>query len=233
MTMEHARVDVFLRRTRDAMSGTNLGARLCDASVALMGGGSVAIILMGDTGPATVLGSSDAVAATLEELQFTLSEGPGLDAHASGVPSLAPQLGDPASHRWPAFAPAATELGVGAVFGFPLRVGAIRLGALDLSRTRAGELSPEQERDAVIAATVITEVVLALDVGLPPDQLPQAIEHGGLMRADVHQAAGMVSEQLGISVVDALVRLRAHAYAEDRPISEVAREVVNWWLRIE
>ena len=165
-------------------------------------------MLMGDTGQATSLGASDELAATLEELQFTLGEGPGFDAHASGMPSLAPRLGDPVSHRWPTFAPAASDLGVGAAFGFPLRVGAIRLGALDLYRPRSGELSAEQARDAVMAAAVVTDAVLALHAGSRPDLLPQAIEPGQLLRAEVHQAAGMVSEQLGISVADALVRFR-------------------------
>lgn len=231
MTTNGVRVDEFLGRARDAGQHADLGARLCDAAVALMGGGRAAIMLMGDTDQATSLGSSDGLAATLEELQFTLGEGPGFDAHASGMPSLAPslatQLGDRGSGRWPAFAPAAIDLGVGAAFGFPLRVGAIRLGALDLYRARPGQLSVEQVADAMMAASVITDAVLALHAGDRPDELPQAIEPGQLLRAEVHQAAGMVSEQRGISVSEALVRLRARAYAEDRPINEVAREVVD------
>jgi hypothetical protein len=233
MTTPRARVDEFLGRARNAARSSHLGARLCDASAALVGGGSAAIMLMGVSAQAASFGFSDGLAAELEELQFTLGEGPGFDAYASGTPSLAPQLGDPASHRWPAFAPVATRLGVGAAFGFPLRLGAIRLGALDVYRAHPGELSAEQARDAVIAATVITEAVLALHAGSLPDQLPQAIELGQLLRAEIHQAAGMVSEQLGIPVTDALIRLRAHAYAEDRPINKVAHEVVDRWLRIE
>jgi hypothetical protein len=38
--------------------------------------------------------------------------------------------------------------------------------------------------------------------------------------------------QLGVSVADALVRLRAHAYAEARPLSDVAGDVVAGRLRL-
>jgi hypothetical protein len=53
----------------------------------------------------------------------------------------------------------------------------------------------------------------------------------GTFRAQVHQAAGMISVQLGVSLAEALVRLRARAFAEDRLIAEVAADVVARRLR--
>jgi hypothetical protein len=53
----------------------------------------------------------------------------------------------------------------------------------------------------------------------------------GLHRAVVHQATGMVSVQLGVSVEEALLRLRAHAYGSERPLGEVAEDVVARRLR--
>src|SRR5438270_521228 len=47
----------------------------------------------------------------------------------------------------------------------------------------------------------------------------------------VHQATGMVKVQLGISVEDAFLLLRARAFASERPLREVATDVVERRLR--
>ena len=49
----------------------------------------------------------------------------------------------------------------------------------------------------------------------------------------VQNAAGIVSAQLGISVTEALIRLRAYAFAHDRLLGDVAREVIAHTLRLE
>jgi len=49
--------------------------------------------------------------------------------------------------------------------------------------------------------------------------------------AVVHQATGIVKVQLGVNIAEALVRLRAHAYAAGRSIEDVARDVVGRRLR--
>jgi AmiR/NasT family two-component response regulator len=45
-------------------------------------------------------------------------------------------------------------------------------------------------------------------------------------RAEIHQATGMVVAQLEISATDAFARLRAYAFAEQRQLADVARDVV-------
>ncbi|MFD0630267.1 ANTAR domain-containing protein [Catenulispora yoronensis] len=52
-------------------------------------------------------------------------------------------------------------------------------------------------------------------------------------RAEVHQATGMISVQLGVSLAEALVRLRAHAWAADRLLADVAADVVARRLRFD
>jgi hypothetical protein len=53
----------------------------------------------------------------------------------------------------------------------------------------------------------------------------------GLNRPVVHQATGMISVQLGVSIQEALLRLRAHAYGSERPLGEIAEDVVARRLR--
>jgi hypothetical protein len=49
----------------------------------------------------------------------------------------------------------------------------------------------------------------------------------------VHQAAGMASAQLGVSVDEALLRLRTQAFADDRQVADLARDVVDRRLRFD
>jgi hypothetical protein len=216
----------------DHDNGDSPGERLCLACVDHIVIGGAGIMLMDEDGHGTSLGRSDAAVRVVEDLQFTLGEGPGIDAHASGRPSLAPTLGDETDARWPAFAPAAVNAGFRGAFGFPLRVGAIRLGSLDLYHPRAGELDRSQMADAVVMADFIARAVITMHANADPGELVAEMDNPRDLRTQVHQASGMVSEQLGVSIVDALVRLRGYAYAEGRPIDEVARDVVTRRLRL-
>jgi hypothetical protein len=136
--------------------------------------------------------------------------------------------------RWPAFAPAAVAVGVSAVFAFPLVMGAISVGALEIHRSR----------EATLSAAELTEGLLFADAALPRvlDHLsgPGTVESTELPSsefeyrwAEVHQATGMVSVQLGSDLTVAFLRLRAHAYLTGRRLSHVASDVVERRLRFE
>ena len=69
-----------------------------------------------------VVGSSR-TCVWVEELQFSLGEGPSLAAFAARRPVLVPNLIEAATTMWPEYAPAAHGQGLRAVFAFPLQVG--------------------------------------------------------------------------------------------------------------
>ena len=208
-------------------------ARLCEVCADVAGMSGAGIMLMaGDEQQGSVC-SSDGVSHLIEELQYTLGEGPCVDAHQQGGPVLEPDLVDPVTPRWLAFTPSAVEAGARAVFGFPLRVGAVRLGALNLYRDQAGPLTEDQYADALVLAGVAAQAVLAIQAQAPPGALAAELEEGANFRFVVHQASGMVAVQLGVSVAEALLRLRAHAFANDRLLAEVAEEVVGRKLRFD
>lgn len=174
--------------------------------------------------------SSDPVSALIEELQFTLGEGPCIDAFSGQRPVLESELAA-APTRWPAFSPRAVDMGVHAIFGFPMVIGAARIGALNLYRAEPGPLRAEQHADALVLAGVAARAVLAAQAGAPPGALGPELEASSDFRVVVHQAAGMVSVQLDVSVAEALVRLRAYAYANDHSLNAVAQDVVARRLR--
>lgn len=192
------------------------------------------------TGPQGVVLSwgHQAVSVALEDLQLTLGQGPGLEALASGAPVLVPDLREHAG-RWPGFVPEADRLDVRAVFAFPLRIGAISVGALTAHRVVPGPLMDAQLTDALALADAVTVLLLhevptkSGDNAYEESRLPPGWMQPATYRAEVHQASGMISVQLNVSLAEVLVRLRAHAYAQERPIAEVAADVVARRLRFE
>jgi hypothetical protein len=177
--------------------------------------------------------ASGPVAEELEELQFTLGEGPCLDATTRHSPVLVPDLAGASAHsRWPVFAPAATDAGVRGMFSFPVSAGAALVGVLDVYRAEAGSLRPQELADALVLADTV--LVLALDAhgGIAPDLDNLLDTTVSARRAPVHQATGMVAAQLGVSMTDALAALRAYAYTRGRRLTEVAADVLARKVRL-
>ena len=179
---------------------------------------------------------TDRVAGELEEWQLTFGQGPGVDAFTDGGPVLVMDLGTGDSvARWPVFTPAAVRSGALAVFALPLQVGAIRLGVLTLYRSRSGPLSGPELATALIFADTASMLLLNGAAGTQPDTAELAWQRDDptAHQAQVHQATGMILVQLGISAEAAFARLRGYAYAHDRLLGDVARDVVERRLRLE
>jgi hypothetical protein len=166
-----------------------------------------------------------------EALQSDLGEGPAYTAHQFGWPVLVDDL--ERDGAWPAFAPAATAIGLRSMFSFPLRRGSISIGALTLYRDAVGDLSDDHHADALVFARLALDLFLALQSDRPPDELDQQFVDGTSNSLEIHQASGIVSVQLDIPVGAALAVLRAHAYAEQRSLREVADDVVSRRLRLD
>ena len=213
-------------------------ADACTAAVAAVDatGGWLTAASGGEAGH--LMRITDVVSERLAELQLTLGEGPSLDASASGGAVLASDLRTAeAGRRWPAFTPAACQAGAVAIFAFPLRIGAIRAGVLGMYRNRPGPLSASQLGDALVFADTATlllldapgQAVAGSGMGAGPGGQPADL---ALHRAEIDQATGMLTEQLGTSIADAFMRLRAYAYVNDLRLADVARDIVARRLRL-
>jgi hypothetical protein len=207
--------------------------RLCWGCVKITGLDGAGVMLMSGEIPRGSLCTSNTVSHLIEELQYTLGEGPCVDAYQQDKVVTEPDLADPVTRRWPAFTPPTLQAGVRAIFGFPLRVGSVRLGALNLYRDRSGPLSGDQHADALVVADVAARWVLEAQAGAPLDTVAGELEAGADFHFTVHNAAGIVSVQLQISITEALIRLRAYAFTSDRLLTDVAEDVVAHRLRLE
>jgi hypothetical protein len=195
-----------------------LGMSGIAASVLVSGGGDV-------------VWRTDGGSARLDDLQFTLGEGPGVDAAASGELVLEPDLNAVPMQRWPVFTPAALELGVRAVFAVPLQIGVIRLGVLLAHRDAPGVMDDGVLTDMLVFAAAATEALLGPAATGPKPQWLSGQISG--YRAEVHQATGMISAQLEVTQAEALIRLRARAFSQRRTVADLAGDVVARRMRFD
>jgi hypothetical protein len=216
---------IFTLLTQRQGTGSRSGS-LCSVAAEFTDLSGAGIALVSTGRQYTSLCTSNAVARKLMDLEFTVGEGPCVDACLSQFAIDEVDLIGSNDRRWTAYGPSATDAGAHAVFGFPVRIGAIRLGALSLYRDRPGPLSASQLSDAYLMASVIGRAVLSMQAGASRESFSSELEREANFDFSVHQAAGMVAVQASMTVGDALVALRAHAFATNTTLSELAIRVV-------
>jgi len=224
------RILARLAQEKDSESWTD---RLCEVCADVTDMSGAGIMLIADDVPNGSLCTTGTVSAVIEQLQYTFGEGPCVDAYRHDRPVLEPDLAEPTTSRWFAFSAPAVAAGVRAIFGFPMRVGAARIGALNLYRDRPGPLADDQHADAMVMADVASQAILAIQAEAPPGTLAAELEAGADLHYATHQAAGMVAAQLDVSVGTALIRLRAHAFGNERTLADLANDVVARRLRFD
>jgi hypothetical protein len=216
-----------------ADDGSGATTRLCAVCAEITEMSGAGIMLLAGDRPRGSVCTTDEVSAQIEELQYTLGEGPCVDAHREHAPVLEPDLASPAVVRWADFSRSAVAAGARAVFGFPVAIGEIRVGALNLYRDRPGPLTADQHADALVVAQVAARSIITMQADAVPGQLAPELEAGGNFRFVVHQAAGMVAVQLGVPVDEALLRIRAHAFSTEETVVETAEAVIDRRLRFD
>jgi GAF domain-containing protein len=205
---------------------------LCVSSARVAGvHGAGVVLIMHGRALGTVC-SSDPITEAVEEVQYTLGEGPCIEAFSTRAPVLVPDLGAEDVVRWPGFREGALAAGVRAAFGFPIFVGPVCIGALNLYDLRSGTLSDDQFADALAVAHVAGRTVLDWQSVAGAGSLARQLEHLPANRAVVHQATGMVSVQASVTIDDAVALLRAYAFANNRAITDVASDVVGGEVRL-
>lgn len=215
------------------MEGAERSRHICELCTRLLGVSGAGISMVTTTGNRGVVCATDEVSARIEDLQFTLGEGVCVEAVTGGAPVMVSDLHQPddlAVRRWPAFMEGVTAAGVRAVFALPLRIGAVSVGALDLYRDRPGRLTTGQLSAALAAADAAAVALLQLSTGAA-SSFADNTDDRAAYQMQVHQASGMVKIQAGVTIDEAFLLLRAHAFATGRSVGEVAKDIVERRLR--
>ena len=164
-------------------------------------------------------------AGPVEDLQFTLGEGPGVGAHAEGrhrAGRRPRQAGDPLGALRP------RGLGPRCAGGVRSRCGRARstpacCPCTPITSTPSVPTSSGNWR----SSPDVTDAVLAMQSGARTEELAWSLANAADHRAVVHQATGMVAMQVECSARDALARLRATAFTDGTTVDEVAPRVVE------
>lgn len=168
--------------------------------------------------------ASDAIIRLVDEVQFDLREGPCWDAVRTGEPVLEPDFRGRPKRSWPRFAELVRPHDVGALFAVPVSLGSLRLGAIDLYNSDPIELDAESVEQLAIFGSVLGRRVLERAIRYADIDAGSEGRHS---RHRIHQAAGFVIAQLGVSADEALLLLQARAYASGARMAEVAELVLE------
>ncbi|MEV0287026.1 MULTISPECIES: GAF and ANTAR domain-containing protein [unclassified Kribbella] len=217
------RTEILARLARltaaDAHS-RHLADRLCDAARLILAAAG-AWITVEEGATRLTLSATDDRSRAIGDLQDVLGQGPCVDAYGATAP-VAMTVGEQPDARWPEFSRAAWQrVGPMAVQAIPMRLGGRPFGVLAVSFTDGG---PTETDDAALFLATAIGAALLRDPELTADAV---IDGRWSARAEVHQATGMVVVQLHIRPDDALAILRAHAYAHDTSLADIAHQVVT------
>ena len=211
----------------DSLDSDNLNSSLCARFIESLPITGASISVFDEAGRQSTICASDPTASRLEELQFDLGEGPHWIALQTARPVLVSNLAAQQTGEWPIFSSSALALGVGAVFSFPMSMGAVTVGVVDLYRVNSGMLSQLAIETATTLAAGVAARSVRLALRTAKEGSTGESRRAPAMRREVHQATGMILAQLDIPATEAFFRLRAHAFATGRTVQDVAHDVVS------
>jgi hypothetical protein len=184
-----------------------------------------AVSTVGDLLGSETISASDDIAARVDELQFDLGEGPCWDAMRFARPVLVPDVRVRPAHVWPAFSAAIAEQNVGALFAFPLLVGSLQIGAIDLYAVDAARLNNVQTQQATVMAAAVGRHVLRRALNIVGGDYEDT--GNAFSRRVIHQATGMVVAQLRVPSDDARLVIQGHAFATNRSMMSIAEDIME------
>jgi hypothetical protein len=199
---------------------------LCTTAAEIVEVSGAGVDLSSKDGGLTGFCSSDDIARRLLDVEQTLGEGVCMDVCRTDAVVDVPDLLNIEASRWMSYAPSACTAGARAVFGFPVSMGAVKLGVLLLYSGDPGPLSDVQTSDAHLMSSVLCRAILAMQAGAPLNTIAGELEREATFDFAVHQATGMVAVQGSMSLRDAMATLRAHAFATSVTTSALAIRVV-------
>jgi hypothetical protein len=217
-----------LRRCGDG--DTEQRSVFMDAVAAAIGMPSAAVILLGRQHGEAVAATSDATARGAHDLEFVLGEGPVQlsISHGRRIEAAGADL----RKNWPRYGPAVARLGVQAVVVAPLQAPA-HMGAVCAYGSRPAISEKVATAVGRIADALPLTLACATGGSQPGDGVPELPLFGDAgFPAAIHQAAGMVAQQCGCGISDALALLRARAFASGRPAEQIAAAVLRGELRL-
>lgn len=223
-------VDTFLQVTDTLVTDFDaheLLQTLVERCLELFDVEAAGVMLAERSGELGAVASSSREMEKLERLEIEAAEGPSYDAFRESREVIVHDLAG-TKGRWPSFLERASEMGLSAAYGIPLRLREHTVGAFNLYQSESGwELQDDDLRVArglAHAATIaLVQDRLLEEAQVRADQLEQALSS----RVIIEQAKGVLAESLALKPTEAFERLRHHARNNNRKLHDVASDVVE------
>lgn len=167
----------------------------------------------------------------LERLQEERQAGPCREAFDTASVVAVTDVRDE-GERWPAFADAASRVGVAGVAGIPMRLADDVVGALNLYDGSPRAWSPEDLAVAQVLADVATSYLVNASTLHQQQQLSEQLQQALESRVVIEQAKGITAQAQRVSVDEAYALLRRHARSHHTSVRAVAEAVVRLGLRV-
>jgi hypothetical protein len=216
-----ARIEQWLSAPETMIRPTLLGTVAATLSIP-----AAAVTLRGFERAFVVVAASNATAQAAQDLERVMDEGPATLVMAGG--KAVRLAGTAMLDHWPRYGPAAAELGVHSVIAAPLKVSTACLGAI-CAYDNEPVIRPDVTSATETAADALTQAVLG---GAASGDSADLFEDADFQPL-VHQAVGMIAVHHNCDVNDAEALLRAHAFAENRPVAEIASAIVKRGMRLD
>ena len=227
--IDHTRMSrILVQFTQTLLTDYDVGDilyQLADAAAAMLPVTGAGVMLTDEDGHLRFVSASDETVRAIEELQIEMSEGPCLHAYRTGEQVVVPDLAE--TEWFPNFAPKALELGLRAVYSFPMRVGDERIGALNLYKDAPHDWDDEDRAAAQTLADVATVYIVNARTTQLTRQLTEQLQHALDSRIVVEQAKGKLSERLEVSPSEAFEWMRSYARKRGLRIHLVAEQVLE------
>ncbi len=189
-------------------------------AVELVDGCEAAGILVIRDGKVHTIAATHALARESDRIQGELGEGPCLNAmldteQVFRIPDMTA-----AADKWPRYAPAARELGIGSAMGFLLFTEEENLGALNLYSSRPGAFGTRTEHVGWLLAS---HAAVAFASARNDAQLRDAIS----TRQDIGEAVGIIMERHKVTEQQAFDLLRKESQTRNVKLRELAHRVTE------
>lgn len=204
-------LEMLLRRCTDVLEVTTGGVMLESA-----------------TGHLQIAAALTADMEALEQAEIDNEDGPCHQAYRTGTPVTADDLDhSDAAEQWPTVVERMRDLGLKAVYAFPIRLRDDCIGALNLYRDTPGAFDDEDIRLGQAFADAAAIGILQERKVASVQERAAQLQHALDSRLVIEQAKGIISAQRQISLDAAFHALRHHARSNQRKIHDVARAVID------
>ena len=174
--------------------------------------------------PTTVTAAGDFV-RRIDEIQYSLNEGPCLQAYESQDLVLTEDLED--EQRWPRFTAAALQHGLRGLVAAPLTVRGSRLVALNVYALRARVFDESTVETAALFAEQASIVLANAEAFTRAQATAISLEQALTSRSVIDMAKGIVMAREACGPAEAFDVLRQMSQTQHRKLREIARELID------